>query len=763
MSDIVKTLEIYNSSLKQPQSSNGDKSARSVSFNNENSHQLEYSGEYTWVDNVLLTSSDDAEGDLELTVSDQPVDRVTTYKNSHVFVNTTNFFPIASSINRHNALETNCLDARLRRKVPTRNKIMVAISVSIIGLLFVLWMWRLFTFSLSNSRYNFLWLPVTFFSVFVLLFPVHIFVSGLFNMLGSTEFFFKNNKYYSCIKEPTVNSLEPRQFYSVTIQIPVYKEDFDSVIKPTIKSAILCRKYYDIIVDSNVRVNIFINDDGLQAIDKEEEQKRISYYTKHDIGFVARPKDGRAGRFKKASNMNTALKYSKIYSNLIKKFTSSEAHLVAKFMLANKGRICLAGGDVSVGDFILLLDSDTRIPFNCLHDVIKEFESDPKLGFTQHLTYPLIVTNTYWEKFIAHFTTLIYDLAMPISVSGGDVSPMVGHCAILRASALRELEEKKKSHKIWSEDNVSEDFKLFMDLTIAGYYGRYVTYTSNINTKYFEKHNFMEGISLEYIDELAKFKKYAYGTCEILFNPVGQWCRKGVIGKQIRDYCGSNIEFTSKVGIVSYLFTYFAIAASLPLSFLNFFTYGWVETSIDTQVLPLYVILQISMLFSAWGTFTNSVFKARILRKDVINVIWYNIVQTPFYVLFFGSLPFHIILVMGKYFYNSETIVWGSTQKEVSYSSKLEAIVSTLKEFKLMYIFFTSTLICLGFLHSSLVVDEWRIVNINAVVPLVMTSCFHLLGPMLLNPYIMTNNKLKRLADLEDEHNLNLFINEVDV
>jgi hypothetical protein len=63
--------------------------------------------------------------------------------------------------------------------------------------------------------------------------------------------------------------------------------------------------------------SIFVHDDGLQVIDEEERQKRIEFYSDHGIGWVARPphsnaQDGfkRAGRFKKASNMNFGLQVS---------------------------------------------------------------------------------------------------------------------------------------------------------------------------------------------------------------------------------------------------------------------------------------------------------------------------------------------------------------------------------------------------------------------------------------------------------------------
>jgi hypothetical protein len=67
--------------------------------------------------------------------------------------------------------------------------------------------------------------------------------------------------------------------------------------------------------------SIFVHDDGLQIISEEDRQKRIEFYSDHGIGWVARPphssdQDGfkRAGRFKKASNMNFGLQVSKCHS-----------------------------------------------------------------------------------------------------------------------------------------------------------------------------------------------------------------------------------------------------------------------------------------------------------------------------------------------------------------------------------------------------------------------------------------------------------------
>jgi hypothetical protein len=61
--------------------------------------------------------------------------------------------------------------------------------------------------------------------------------------------------------------------------------------------------------------SIFVNDDGLQLLGPEAQLARIRFYRQHNVGYVARPPHSaqlpggfrRAGRFKKASNLNYCL------------------------------------------------------------------------------------------------------------------------------------------------------------------------------------------------------------------------------------------------------------------------------------------------------------------------------------------------------------------------------------------------------------------------------------------------------------------------
>ncbi len=196
---------------------------------------------------------------------------------------------------------------------------------------------------------------------------------------------------------------------------------------------------------------IFINDDGLRILSREDRDTRIAYYANHGIGWVARPKhdnapDGfkRAGRFKKASNMNYGLALSlkaekhleALQANQEKERSSREnsreiredlrygmqyqdrdgdnqeivevgreeggaidggewEDLEEKALMlaidevyetsqrrwrpwAANGRAC------RVGEIILIVDSDTIVPEDCLRDAAREMAECPTVGIIQH-------------------------------------------------------------------------------------------------------------------------------------------------------------------------------------------------------------------------------------------------------------------------------------------------------------------------------------------------------------------------------------------
>jgi len=131
---------------------------------------------------------------------------------------------------------------------------------------------------------------------------------------------------------------------------------------------------------------ILVHDDGMQCLEPKEQNKRISFYTAHGVGWIARPKhndfpDGfkRPGRFKKGSNLNYGIALSLKLENHLASLKQSRAQDTDKEFLEDRAlnmaieetfhvtgelwRPWAANGkSCRIGSIILLIDADTRVP-----------------------------------------------------------------------------------------------------------------------------------------------------------------------------------------------------------------------------------------------------------------------------------------------------------------------------------------------------------------------------------------------------------------
>ena len=390
-----------------------------------------------------------------------------------------------------------------------------------------------------------------------------------------------NSKFYSAYCSPR---LHDRELPHITIQCPVYKEGLHSVIAPTVKSIKDAISTYELQGGS---ANMFINDDGLQLIDEEERRARIDFYADHSIGWTARPghkKNGfiRKGKFKKASNMNYGLMLScSVEDKLLMidrhpgwtQSDEAQAYEACLKEVIAEREVAWADGNIRIGDYILLIDSDTRVPADCLLDACSEMEQSPDVGIMQFASGVMNVTGSYFENGITFFTNLIYS-AIKYTVSNGDVAPFVGHNAILRWSAIQQVGHMDEDgyEKFWSESHVSEDFDMSLRLQCNGYIIRLASWDHG---------GFKEGVSLTVYDELARWEKYAYGCNELLFHPIRKWVYKGPFTPLFRTFLVSNIRMTSKITIVSYIGTYYAIGAAWIMTTVNYLAIGWFNGYLD--------------------------------------------------------------------------------------------------------------------------------------------------------------------------------------
>ncbi|OZJ05130.1 hypothetical protein BZG36_01345 [Bifiguratus adelaidae] len=557
----------------------------------------------------------------------------------------------------------------------------------------------------------------------------------LYTMIGPIRQLNENTMFYSG-KAPR-HRLSGDQLPHVTIQVPVYKESLDKVIDPTVQSIKAAITTYELQGGS---ANIFINDDGMQLLDARERQIRQDYYLKHSIGWVARPphgKDGfiRGGRFKKASNMNYALnissKVEKALEAIREPFWTADDEAAAYERVLNEvieqdGSAWVAG-NIRVGELILLLDSDSRIPEDCLLDSATEMVQNPEVAIIQHSSGVMLVVHNYWEHGIAWFTRLIYH-AISITIAGGDGAAFVGHNAFLCWEAIQEVATIQDGvRKIWSENHVSEDFDMSLRLQIAGYTTRYATYSDNM---------FKEGVSLTVYDEVARWQKYAYGCSELIFHPLYKWPCKGPFTPLFRTFLLSNMKMHCKIGILGYIGSYYAISSSIWVTILGYFLSGYWAYAIDqVYVTNFQIFVTTVCLFTVFGNISLSVIRYRLKEMGLFAAFWDNLKWIPFFAVFFGGLSFHVSLALIAHLvgYNMR---WGATAKELEESNFFREIPKIFKGYKFMYLLMLAILAgmcCLAFF----VPLEWRITEPTAIIPLAIAVGTHMLLPLALNPFLM--------------------------
>jgi cellulose synthase/poly-beta-1,6-N-acetylglucosamine synthase-like glycosyltransferase len=236
-------------------------------------------------------------------------------------------------------------------------------------------------------------------------------LAQIFGPIGQLN---KNSKFYSGLAPRRLN--RDGFLPHITIQMPVYKEGLHAVIEPTITSLKAAISTYELQGGS---ANIFVNDDGMQLISENDAQARRDFYEEHNVGWVARPKHNpkredegklfvRKGKFKKASNMNYALMVSnKVEDKLLlversTTWTPENEHAAydqcLSEVLTEEGGRAWAEGNIRVGDYILLIDSDTRVPGDCLLDAASEMEHSPEVGILQYSSGVMQVTDSFFEN-----------------------------------------------------------------------------------------------------------------------------------------------------------------------------------------------------------------------------------------------------------------------------------------------------------------------------------------------------------------------------
>ncbi|KAI4794368.1 hypothetical protein E4T45_12396, partial [Aureobasidium sp. EXF-8846] len=575
--------------------------------------------------------------------------------------------------------------------------------------------------------------------IFFTLFFAQVIVGCIAQMIGPVRQMTMNSRFYSALLP---RRIQGRNLPHVTIQCPVYKEGLASVIAPTVKSIKQAISTYELQGGS---ANIFINDDGLQLLDEEEREARIEFYADNSIGWTARPKHGsegfvRRGKFKKASNMNFGLMVSCNVEEKLLQINrgndwtqADEAQAYERCLsevLEEHGR-AWADGNIRVGDYILLIDSDTRVPSDCLLDAASEMEQGPEVGIMQFSSGVMQVVHTYFENGITFFTNLIYT-AIRYTVSNGDVAPFVGHNAILRWAAIQQVSyfDEDGYEKFWSESHVSEDFDMSLRLQCNGYIIRMGAWAGE---------GFKEGVSLTVYDELARWEKYAYGCNELLFNPMRMWFYKGPFTPLFRQFLFSNIRMTSKITIVSYIGTYYAIGAAWILTTVNYFVMGWFNGYLDKYYLDSWKVwFSLVIVFNGLGNISLAIMRYRIGDRSFFGALFENFKWILMLAIFLGGLSLHVSQALLAHMFEID-MSWGATGKEAEFSNFFIEVPKVLKSFKYSLSFCVFSIIGMIILATGTFIPyDWMITDFVAILPMATVVASHFLLPIALNPALMT-------------------------
>ncbi|KAJ7650952.1 glycosyl transferase family group 2-domain-containing protein [Roridomyces roridus] len=641
--------------------------------------------------------------------------------------------------------------------------------------------------------------------------------------VGPVAHFHENSKYYSAIK-PRANKIVDEMLPHITIQMPVYKEGLASVLAPSIESL---KKAMQTYARQGGTSTIFINDDGLRLLSAPDRDERLAFYANHNIGWVARPKHDdkpggfkRAGRFKKASNMNYALELSLKVERHLEVLVASAglgnpshtptlAELGAEFpagmppapghhfgmphrmsmsssadtrSFTGAGQYGMQyqnreGDDMGVihglwgegvgedleeralslaieemyqesgrkfrpwaanskasrlGEYILIVDSDTIVPEDCLRDAAREMTECPTVAIIQHESDVMQVAHHYFENGIAYFTRRI-NRCISMSCANGEVAPFMGHNAFLRWKAIQDaafIDPADGKEKIWSESNVSEDFDMALRLLLRGFIIRWATYSNG---------GFKEGVSLSYDDEINRWQKYAYGCSELLFNPLVQWWRRGPITSQIHRFiwCKPAPMFY-KISMLAYMFSYYGIAASVTIGVLNYVLLGF-EFPVDGYYLPSFEIwLACTVVFFGTGTVGYTLLEYRLGHRELLRGFLVNLMWLPFFFFFFGSLGILVSQAILAHLF-SYNITWSATVKEVTRSNFFKEIPKIFKRFWVSLIICVVVIAGMVVCSTSLVPLAWRVTGSawGVIFPISIVTGCHILAPFVLNPWLM--------------------------
>ncbi|GAA5906947.1 hypothetical protein JCM6882_000009 [Rhodosporidiobolus microsporus] len=656
--------------------------------------------------------------------------------------------------------EAGALPAPARRRLPLNQSIYAGLSTSVVFVLLATTARPLLKECLLDGN----WMRMTILAALPALACIYMFLSEtavgivaqIFFPIGVTS---SNTLFYSAIPSPrNITGVLPH----MTVLMPVYKEDLVEVLAPTIESISRAIRTYEL---QGGTASIIISEDGLQLVDADEQEKRKDYYDRMNVAWVARPPSGRAGRFKKSSNLNVTHALSLRIEELMDERRPTGPQEVAAWTQVDEDRLyestlqaaldekngeVWASGNVRHGEYILLIDSDTRVPPDCFLDAVCEMEAEPFLGLLQHQSGAFLAGAGYFETFMS-FLTVIVNHMISFNVANGGSAPVMGHNCFIRWSAAQHQALNNPDNKVWDEGHVSEDYVLYMNLnasfllsilpvtgsspltslfasTRAGYITRWATYAHG---------EFREGVSLTCDEELNRWQKYAFGASEIMFNPIKSWLTKGPISMLFLRYLFGPTPLPTKLANCSYMSSYWAMAVGPPMILAFYFLQGNYAEVLSSAFVPAFqIIIAALFVYNACGTLAIIISRYRSQSATLFTASKEAILAIPCGLVFWAGLQFHVLTALLAHV-TSYNITWSATKKEVETPTIQEEFPVVLKRHWLTFLLSIVIIAGVAVSATSIVPIQWRIEAPTIQFPILWVACAHLLYPILLNPAVM--------------------------
>jgi hypothetical protein len=111
---------------------------------------------------------------------------------------------------------------------------------------------------------------------------------------------------------------------------------------------------------------------------------------------------------------------------------------------------------------------------------------------------------------------------------------------------------------------------------------------------------------------------------------LNEWHRKGPITKQLRTFLWSDAPVHYKLTMMSYMFSYYGLAAAALLSVVNYIVLGFALEPDGFYMHSLEIWLACTVVFPAAGNLGFTLMEYRLGRRELVGGFVENVMWVPF-------------------------------------------------------------------------------------------------------------------------------------